>query len=160
MVDIAAIHARSRAAIASWDRRATKKAASAGQPKQKRSTARSCLTEDQEQIAFFKWAWHPAILAKYPELARAFHIPNGGFRNAITGARLKFLGVRRGVPDICLPVARSGKHSLWIEMKAKDGRLTVEQKSEIDQLRADGYGAAVCLGWEQARDVVVKYLAG
>lgn len=146
--------------MASWDARASRKAKRAGQPRQKRATARSCLTEDQEQIAFFKWAWHPATLAKHPELARAFHVPNGGYRNAITGARLKFLGVRRGVPDICLPMARSGKHALWIEMKAMDGKLTPDQAAEIDQLRADGHVAAVCYGWEQAQGVVVKYLAG
>jgi hypothetical protein len=102
-------------------------------------------------------------------------IPLGGKRNAATAARLKAEGARAGVPDIFLPVARHGCHGLWIELKrskttklsAKTGR-TIVDKSEgkaqdhqtkwIADLQAEGYGACVCVGWEEARDVLIQYL--
>ena len=48
-----------------------------------------------------------------------FHIPNGGYRNKAEAAHLKAQGVRPGVPDLCVPVARHGYHGLYIEMKRR-----------------------------------------
>lgn len=50
-----------------------------------------------------------------------YHIPNGGLRSKREAARMKGQGVRPGVPDLCIPVARRGYHSLYIEMKAAEG---------------------------------------
>ena len=72
--------------------------------------ARARNSEHAEQVALFKWAEFAA--ARWPELTLMHAIPNGGHRNKITAARLKAEGVRAGVPDICLPVARGGWHGL------------------------------------------------
>lgn len=113
--------------------------------------------EDDHQAALIRWANTQA--KAWPELALLLHIPNGGKRNAREGARLKSQGVRAGVPDLCLPVPRGGHHGLWIEMKAP-GRHTVSsaQKQWIEALTKQGYAACVCVGWEQARDVIAEYL--
>jgi len=63
---------------------------------------------------------------EYPETRLClFHVPNGGYRNALEGAKLKAMGVISGVPDLCL--CWGGK-SHWIELKAGDaGRLSTAQ---------------------------------
>ncbi len=87
-------------------------------------------------------------------------IPSGGHRHKATAARLKAEGVRRGVPDLCLPVPRSGRHGLYIELKTEQGKPTPEQLGWIQALRRQGYEARVCRGWEQARGLIEGYLAG
>lgn len=121
-------------------------------------------TEHGEQVALFAWCSLPDTQAAYPELRWLYAIPNGGYRDAITAGRLKAEGVKRGVPDTCLPVARKGVHGLYIELKRpstdaqKAGKLSVDQDRWIDGLRGNGYGACVCVGWEAARDVLISYL--
>ena len=71
------------------------------------TTARElCPTEDTEQICLFRWAALQS--SKYPELALMYHIPNGGKRSKSEAARFRTMGVKAGVPDIFLPVKRSG----------------------------------------------------
>lgn len=117
----------------------------------------SVPTEAQEQEALFAWA---GIRAKrIPELALLYHIPNGGSRHPIEAVHLKQQGVKPGIPDIFLPCARGPSHGLYIEMKRrKGGRVSVDQKKMILALRAQGYRAEVCRGWEEARDTICEYL--
>lgn len=118
-----------------------------------------CPTEAQEQRALFDWA--ERLKGKYPELALLYHVPNEGKRSVITGARLRSEGLRRGVPDLCLPVARNGYHGLYIELKRKQGgRLTEDQERWIDALIQQGYCATVCKGWTEAALMIVEYLGG
>ena len=113
--------------------------------------------EAQEQRALFEWARLQS--GKYPELALMYHIPNGGRRNAKEAAMLKAEGVKPGVPDICLPVSRSIYHGLYIELKRKRGGKTSDaQKEWINGLKAQGYAALVCRGWEDAKDSIIEYL--
>ena len=72
-------------------------------------------SEATEQERVINWA---TFYAKdFPELDLLHHIPNGGSRNQLEAANLKRQGVKAGVPDLCLPVARNGKHGLYVEMK-------------------------------------------
>lgn len=100
--------------------------------------------EHREQAALFAWA--AAAEERHPALALLFAVPNGGARSAVTGARLKAEGVKRGVPDIWLPVARGGYHGLVIEVKAGKGRTTNEQRRWLAALTAEGWLALVCVG--------------
>jgi len=114
-------------------------------------------TEEQEQAAVMEWA---VLMEKQaPELALLFHVPNGGVRHPGTAARLKKLGVKPGVPDLCLPVARGGWHGLFIEMKRqKGGRLSDDQKAWLEALNDGGYRAERCDGAEAACDLIWQYL--
>lgn len=115
-------------------------------------------TEHAHQVAVFVWA--ALQFHRWPELRMMFAIPNGGERNKIVAANLKAEGVRRHVPDICLPVARGPWHGLFIEMKKlTDYRVHEGQKEYIKQLQEQGYGACVCVGWQAAADVLEKYLS-
>jgi len=113
-------------------------------------------SEAVEQTQLFLWAsWQSG---KYPELELMYHIPNGGSRNAIEAANLKKQGVKSGVPDICLPVARMGFHGLFIEMKVGKNKPSDNQKRWISDLNEQGYRAEVCYGWEEASKVISEYL--
>ena len=114
-------------------------------------------SEGEEQARLFSWARMQSGMR--PELALLFHVPNGGSRNKAEAGRFKAEGVKAGVPDLMLPVARGGYHGLFIELKRLDGgRLRPEQKAWLDKLRAQGYRAAVCRGWEEASEEILQYL--
>lgn len=114
-------------------------------------------SEDSQQLALMCWA--ALNYNKYPELKRLVHIPNGGFRNKREAAKLKAMGVKRGFPDLFLPIGRGEWFSLFIELKKiKDGVLSSEQKDWIAFLKAEGYAATVCNGWLEARDTLISYL--
>lgn len=121
-------------------------------------------TEDKHQMALFTWVDH--MIAKYPALRLLHHIPNGGERNAIVAKKLKAMGTKAGVPDLCLPHARGGWHGLYIEMKrpagpgnSRAGTTTAEQRKWIEALRNEGYNVRIAFGWEQASEMLLQYLA-
>ena len=128
-------------------------------------------TEDVEQICLFRWA--NAQQGKYPELALMYHVPNGGKRSKSEAARFRAMGVKAGVPDIFLPVKRSGHwltipadliapyNGLYIELKRqRGGTVSAAQKQWISDLREAGYAVEVCKGWEAAAAVITDYLEG
>lgn len=116
-------------------------------------------TESAEQQTLFQWA--KMASGKWPELELLYHIPNEGKRSYKTGARLKAEGLRSGVPDICLPVARGGHHGLYIELKRiRNSRVTKAQLDWIEALVAQGYVAAVCRGCDEAIELITGYLSG
>lgn len=115
-------------------------------------------TEEQEQAAVFEWAAYEQ--AQYPGLELMFHIPNGGYRDKATAARLKATGVKAGVPDIFLPVPRYGYAGLFIEMKVGTNKPTREQAWYLDNLSRSGYAVEVCNGFQQAVDAITGYMGG
>lgn len=112
--------------------------------------------EANEQEALFDWA--RLMRGKYPELDLLYHIPNGGSRNRLEAANLKRQGVKAGVPDLCLPVARGKYHGLYIEMKYGKNKTSENQNIWLKALAAQGYAAAVCYGWQEAQELITKYL--
>jgi hypothetical protein len=71
---------------------------------------------------------------------------------------MKRQGVKAGVPDLCLPVARGIHHGLYIELKRKGAGPTSAQGGWISELNRQGYCACVCEGWEAARETILGYL--
>lgn len=120
--------------------------------------------EHSHQVALFMWAADELAAGRYPELELMFAIPNGGERNKVVASRLKAEGVKAGVPDVCLPVARHGVYGLWLELKRpksdgkRAGTTQDEQTGWIGKLRAQGYGACVVYGFEEAKAVIIQYL--
>lgn len=116
-------------------------------------------SEHSEQCALVEWARLQA--GKWPELALLFAIPMGGARYATVGAMLRKEGARKGILDLCLPVARKGYHGMYIEMKKRRGGVvSPEQKWWIDALTAQGYKVTVCHGFDAARAEITDYLGG
>ena len=112
--------------------------------------------EHQEQVALIDWCkFHEG---KYPELKMLYAVPNGGHRHVATAIKLKREGVRAGVPDLCLPVARGGSHGLYVEMKCLPNKPTKEQAVWIENLREQGYMSIVCYDWITASEALKAYL--
>ena len=114
--------------------------------------------EAAEQTTLLEWAMMQR--GKYPELQLLFHIPNGGSRNRLEAINLKKQGVKAGVPDLFLPVARGGKHGLFIELKYGKNKTSENQDKWLSELERQGYKTAVCYGCEAAAETLVKYLKG
>jgi hypothetical protein len=119
--------------------------------------------EHFEQVRLFNWLRYNKV--KHPEFEFVFAIPNGGARGGtplqriITGRSLKDEGVKRGVPDVFFPIPSGIYHGLFIELKAKGGRVSPEQKGYVKFLNEAGYSAVVCFGYEEAISVINTYLA-
>lgn len=111
------------------------------------------------QIALFDF--YARVSGQIPELNLAFHVPNGGARHIVTGARLKSMGVKPGVPDVLLPVpSRSivNYAGLAIELKAGNNKPTDHQLWWLAELRVTGWYTVVAYDWVPAAVTTLIYL--
>jgi hypothetical protein len=89
-----------------------------------------------------------------------YSVPNGGKRNFNEAIRLKQQGCSAGVPDLCLPQARGGYHSLYLELKrSSGGHLSDAQRYWLDVLTKEGHLAVMCHGADAAIKVIDDYFA-
>lgn len=102
------------------------------------------------------------LRARMPEVADLiFHVPNGGHRVKAVAAKLKAQGVKAGIPDLVLPMARGGFFGLYIEFKAtppNDAAISESQHERIRKLNAQGYLAVVCRGHFDTMEQIRAYL--
>lgn len=112
--------------------------------------------EDLEQATLIQWCNLQSC--KYSELKMIFAIPNGGYRNKGEARKLKATGTKSGVPDLFLPVPRSPKYGLFIEMKVGRNKCTDNQKKWIRNLLEQGYEVKVCYSCEEAIQIIKRYL--
>jgi len=114
-------------------------------------------SEHDEQKNLFKR--YRLMLGRFPELILAYACPNGGQRNKIVATRLKAEGVKPGVPDIHIPIARGEYSGLWIELKRLKGSSFQEnQKFWLNELNKYGAFAVMCKGAEEALKITEMYL--
>lgn len=102
------------------------------------------------------------IQVRMPEVfALIYHVPNGGHRHIKVAADLKKQGVRAGIPDLVLPMARGGYFGLYIEFKAtppNDSPVSADQQARIRALNDHGYLAIVCRGHFDAMEQLRTYM--
>ncbi len=83
-----------------------------------------------------------------PDLV-CFHPPNGGLRSKSEAARLKWIGVLAGVPDLVV-IGCDGQ--IWlIEVKTDDGALSSDQRAMRDRLTAMRVPYAVARSTDDVR---------
>jgi hypothetical protein len=113
-------------------------------------------TEHEDQKAVFEWAKYNSD----PALQMLFAIPNASKRTFAMANWLKAEGMKPGVPDMFLPVARCGFHGLFIEQKVKPNKQEMEQRAWELKLTNQGY--AYWLSWSAAEtiEVLESYLKG
>ena len=113
-------------------------------------------SEDTEQINVVSWAnWN---VNRYPELKWLHHVPNGGSRNKQEAVKLKQMGVKTGVSDLCLPYPKGLYCGLYIEMKFGDNRQQETQKEFLADMAAAGHFVSTCYSAEEAVKVLEEYL--
>jgi len=119
--------------------------------------------EHDEQVKVFEWAEITSL--KFPALKMLLAIPNGAFYGGhwSVANRMKAEGVKKGVPDIFLPVSTNEledyKCGLWIEMKAGKNKPSEQQKWWLEQLEKQGYVTRVCYSAEDAIEEIEDYLS-
>lgn len=144
----------------------TKKEPKSALPKEKPIRHSS---EHGEQCQIFEWK--KLAQNMYPELRFLFSVPNGAklpYRRGTRGgkiisisperARLLAEGILPGVSDMFLPVAKNGKHGLFIELKYSTNKPTLEQENFLNGMAENGYATAVCWSAESAIKVISTYL--
>lgn len=110
--------------------------------------------EHAEQVMLVQW-----YRLQYPKQIKClWAIPNGGVRNIGTAIKLKKEGVISGVSDLFLMIPNTTKHGLFLEMKAKSGKLTKEQKEFLFLAESMGYDAKVAYSYEEGKEIIKKYL--
>jgi hypothetical protein len=98
--------------------------------------------EDQFQAAVFQAAAWEAL--QRPEFDMMFHIAN---ENAH-----KRPGVKGGIPDLFLPMARGCYHGLFVELKIGGNKPSQKQLDVISELRSQGYQVNVI--WDSVDEVI------
>ena len=127
-------------------------------------------SEHDEQAALIEWC--RLNEGRFPQLRWLFAIPNGTYTTRTSAVKAINEGVKKGVADLFLPapmyvVQNHGNeiiyidyHGLFIEMKTAEGTVSQEQRQFIKDVRALGYAAEVCRGFDAARALIEAYLGG
>ncbi len=113
------------------------------------------ITEHGEQSAVIDWANHH--LGTWPELRWLYAIPNWRVK---AGHRILMAeeGVKKGVLDLCLPVARGGYFGWYCEMKIKPNKPTTHQLSFLAFALEEGYQAKIAYSADEVIQDLEEYL--
>jgi len=115
--------------------------------------------EHKEQVAVIQW-WHLAHTGfGLPEIA-LYANANGGDRHLLTAVRLKAEGVRSGVSDLSLCVARGGWNCAYIEMKSAEGRMSDAQMYFFVEMAKLKNRCVTCYSATEAIEFIKSYLRG
>ena len=131
-------------------------AADSGEPRLSGAskTKKRATPERDMQAALFEMAAYKE--AERPELECLYANVNGQYRPGLRPEP----GMRAGVPDVSLMVARSGHHGLFLELKSKSGRVRDSQRAWISRLRSEGYAVRVVRSLDEAWTTITDYLDG
>lgn len=113
-------------------------------------------SEYETQKLIFQWA--KFMEGKYPELVLLNASLNGVRLTIGQAKKAKAAGMKKGYPDLFLPVARGGYHGLFIELKVGKNKATKEQAWWIKELLKQGYYACVCYGYDATINTIEQYL--
>lgn len=118
---------------------------------------RTCPSEETEQQSVIAWA--RLYQGTYPDLAMLWHIKSEGTTWSWRELhRSQALGVVPGMPDLVMASPRGGYHGLWIELKARDGKVSPAQEKVLAALTERGYYVRVCFGAQAAIFTLLDYL--
>ena len=98
-------------------------------------------------------------LARYLDLSGLlwFHVPNEIKSNVQYGVKRKQLGVKSGVPDVCILEPRGQFNGLFLELKVGYNKPSENQIKWIELLKSKGYSAVWTRSLDEAIDIIEKY---
>lgn len=116
------------------------------------------LSESALQIAFIKWCRTQEDV--YPELRWMHHIPNGGSRSGREASSLKEQGVKAGILDLSLDVARGKYHGWKFELKKPGSKEKPSdlQDEYIEFCIDNGYYANWSNDFDDVKKSILWYL--
>ena len=121
----------------------------AEEQRKKREQTEAKIQEDLFELCAWK-------TGEYPPLRWIHAVPNGQYRRG----QKPEPGMKAGVPDVHLPTAASGYHSLWLELKAPGKYPRPKQRQWIRALRQEGHAVRVVRSVEEAWATITDYLDG
>ena len=123
------------------------------------------ISEANEQKLFIKW-----LRLQHPNLIVIVSI--GGIKLTLPQVmNQKALGLTKGIPDIFIAEPNGKYCGLFIELKKSGTKLKTKkgtwinehieiQAEMIEKLKARGYYATFCIGFEEAKQTIDNYLKG
>ena len=120
--------------------------------------------EGEEQKVLMLWLFGEKTRGGATATAydHTYHVPNGGLRSKVTAAALKGQGVKAGVSDLVVAVARGGYYGLYLEFKATPpyhATLADSQRTWLYKMERQGYCAVLARGLEEAKTVIREYMS-
>lgn len=97
-------------------------------------------------------------LGKFPQLKWLYHCPNGGSRNVVEATKLKRMGTKAGVSDLCLPYPNKTYIGLYIEMKYGKNKLQDSQIEFLKDMAENGHYVVTCYKADDAIETIKDYL--
>lgn len=120
----------------------------------------NAMSEDRLQMRIILW-WDAECERFGAKPWELMHIPNG-LLNPNATRKVLPLGVRKGYPDLMLPIPRGNYAGLFIELKSPtvDIRRAVsnDQKKVLKTLMGRGYCTAVCQNFYEVTRLITSYL--
>lgn len=135
----------------------------AREPGAKRQRKPGTVTEWHEQQAVIQW-WDSYSQTKGIDYRLLFSVPNGVKLGRDPKSRmvemvmLKKTGLRPGVSDLVLAIARKQYHGLYGEMKSMEGRPSSDQIEFAELVTEQGYLHAFWYGASEAIEAIKGYL--
>jgi hypothetical protein len=87
-----------------------------------------------------------------------FHCPNEVKAKPQYMAKRKRMGVKSGVPDICILEPNKDYHGLFIELKVGCNKISQNQRYWLMKLKIRGYKVAVSYSFEEVKHIINEYL--
>jgi hypothetical protein len=103
----------------------------------------------QHNVILYLQMQHPSALWT--------HVPNEGRRTPFERFKLKYLGVKSGVPDILIFTPNKKYNGLAIELKYKKNKPTENQKIWLNQLNQNGWKSECINDLQQCIDLIDQY---
>ena len=124
--------------------------------KDKKTTQHRLNIESAIQASCVAW-----FRASYPAHERLlFSVPNGGFRYAITSARMVEEGMTAGVADLLLLWPSGRWHGMAIEFKAPGRKASEDQLTWGSAVMGAGYLYRVVWSRDEFKQLITDYMQG
>jgi hypothetical protein len=87
-------------------------------------------------------------------------IPNEGKRTASYGRRMREEGMLAGAFDIFITLPAHGFHGMWLELKSRQGKLSLLQHKFKRKQESVGYYCVVCYDIDDAIENLTWFING
>lgn len=118
-------------------------------------------SETQIHCALMDWIRLNPNIEKY-----TIHIANERYLDVknnpklwAVGAKLKQMGVKKGVPDFFFAIPKGGYCGLWLELKVGSNKPSKEQQDFLELMTSVGYLAVCVVGFDAALIVIKQYFS-
>lgn len=112
-------------------------------------------TMQESCVKWYKMQYRNYLIMAFPA---GFVFAGNQTKRAIMGKRMKDMGYTNGTPDLFIPIPNTRHSGLFIELKIKPNKPTVNQKEMMLKLHSNGYKCAVCYSIDEFIGVVNEYM--